>query len=419
MFAHFTYIHLLCHQIINDTPKINNHSKMKKFVLQKGLMVLMAVTMAITLLLTACSKDGDTIYQPDPDEPKISTEPLVTVIYGKDALGDRSYNDLIFSGVEKTAREYGLRTMQMSPTSYEEGLAYLQTMFQTVSATKNDTIRRLYIVCAAGYDEYIRQNAHVFAENPNADLLYLETPDPLPEGCGSTIYLPYYGAMYEAGALMPALKREALVIGSNPEDQTVAGAIKGFNDGFMTEYYSLYDPEEYAEEYSEEEIAEAFEKKISTVYLADHAGEGYNVADTTLIKRDGPRGLGLTSQMLRQAVTMMQKANSFRKLLIVAEPCYAECVVNLLDGIPGVLAMTGSSAQEQSWADNWNQSGNFWMCDRFTSNFVAAISEQPAITYRDLYLYCAQHTLGSHARIVNADHFGNLYHTGPAEFVRK
>jgi basic membrane protein A len=255
-------------------------SAVAAMLVMKGSMVLAAV-----MMLSACTKDGDTIYQPDSDEPKASTAPLVTVIYNADALGDRSYNDLIFAGVEKTAREHGLRTLQMSPTSYEEGLAYLQTMFQTVSATKADTVRRLYIVCAAGYDEYIRQNAHLFAENPNADLLYLETPDPLPEGCGSTIYLPYYGAMYEAGALMPALEREALVVGSNPEDQTVAGAIKGFNDGFTTEYYSLYDPEEYSdEEYSEEEIAEMYEKKISTVYLADHAGEGYNVADTTLIK---------------------------------------------------------------------------------------------------------------------------------------
>ena len=135
--------------------------------------------------------------------------------------------------------------------------------------------------------------------------------------------------------------------------------------------------------------------------------------------RDNPRGLGLTAQLLRQAVTMMQRDNSFRKLLFVAEPCYAECVVTSLEGIPGVLAMTGANAQEQSWADNWNQDGSFWMCDRFTSNFVAAIADQPAITYRDLYLYCAQRTLGSHARIVNADHFGNLYHTGPAEFIKK
>lgn len=27
--------------------------------------------------------------------------------------------------------------------------------------------------------------------------------------------------------------------------------------------------------------------------------------------------------------------------------------------------------------------------------------------------------VGSHARIVNAANFGNLYHTGPAEFIKK
>ena len=135
--------------------------------------------------------------------------------------------------------------------------------------------------------------------------------------------------------------------------------------------------------------------------------------------REKPHHQGVTAQLLREAVTTMQRNHGFRKLLIVAEPCYGESVVSDLDGIPGVLAMTGANAQEQSWADNWNPNGSFWMSDRFTQNFVTAITENPDITYRDLYLYCAQHTLGSHARVVNAAHFGNLYHTGPAEFLKK
>ncbi len=157
------------------------------------------IALLSVLMFAACTKDGDTIYQPDPDEPKASTAPLVTVIYGKDALGDRSqpdpdepkastaplvtviygkdalgdrsYNDLIYQGVEEAAAKYGLRTMQLSPTSYEEGRGYLQSMFQTVSQTLNDSVRRLFIVCAAGYDDYIRQNSHLFDSNPNADLL--------------------------------------------------------------------------------------------------------------------------------------------------------------------------------------------------------------------------------------------------------
>ncbi len=63
--------------------------------------------------------------------------------------------------------------------------------------------------------------------------------------------------------------------------------------------------------------------------------------------RDKAHHQGVTAQLLHETVTMMQHDKSFRKLLIVAEPCYAECVVSDLDGIPGVLAMTGANAQEQ------------------------------------------------------------------------
>jgi basic membrane protein A len=229
-----------------------------------------SIALAAVMMLAACTKEGDTIYEWDPNEPKASTKPLVTVIYGQDALGDRSYNDLIYQGVEEAAAKYGLRTMQLSPTSYEEGRGYLQTMFQTVK-NLNDSVRRLFIVCAAGYDDYIRQNSHLFDSNPNADLLYLETTEPLAGG-GSTLYLPYYGAMYEAGAILPVIDNLATLIVSNPEDQTVVGAAKGFSDGFLTDYYSL------------ENDWGAVEKKLKTLYLAEHTGEGYNIADSTALK---------------------------------------------------------------------------------------------------------------------------------------
>ena len=66
-------------------------SAVAAMLVMKGSMVLAAV-----MMLSACTKDGDTIYQWDPDEPTASTAPTVTVIYGKDALGDHSYNDLIY-----------------------------------------------------------------------------------------------------------------------------------------------------------------------------------------------------------------------------------------------------------------------------------------------------------------------------------
>ncbi len=225
------------------------------------------------LVLAACTNDADIIVLPDPSDPLPATAPLVTVIYDPDALGDKAYNDLIYQGVEKAAGRYGLRTMQLSPQNYQEGLAYIETMCTAVDLSREDTVRRLYIVAGTSYDAFLRQHSHVFDDVPSADLLYLETRKPL-ESKGSTFFMPYYGAMYEAGALMPLFCIKVAIIASNPEDETVAEAIRGFIDGYNTDYYApdtmQWGPNE--------------KKTLRTIYLAEHAGQGYNIADTTALK---------------------------------------------------------------------------------------------------------------------------------------
>ena len=57
------------------------------------------VLIYIICVLTSCTKDDEIIYVPDPTD-AASTSPMVTVVYSPDAMGDRSYNDLIYSGVE-------------------------------------------------------------------------------------------------------------------------------------------------------------------------------------------------------------------------------------------------------------------------------------------------------------------------------
>ena len=130
--------------------------------------------------------------------------------------------------------------------------------------------------------------------------------------------------------------------------------------------------------------------------------------------RDDYAGQGFTASMLRETAEQMQ----FRKLLIAAEPCYGERVIRAVEGLTGVLAMSGASAAEQSWADHWNNDARIWMCNRFSLNLVNCLTDNPQSSFRDIFLYCAQHTLGSHAKIVNAANFGNLFTTGPAEFIR-
>ena len=124
---------------------------------------------------------------------------------------------------------------------------------------------------------------------------------------------------------------------------------------------------------------------------------------------------GFSSDRLKDAAKDM----TFRKLFIVAEPCYGESVINGIKGIEGVLGMSGASESEQSWADNWNSSMLIWMCDRFTKNVVNFLSENTGENYNSLYNYTMENTLGSHTKIVNSSYFGNLYKETPDEFFVK
>ena len=148
-------------------------------------------------------------------------------------------------------------------------------------------------------------------------------------------------------------------------------------------------------------------------YWSGHGRSQSQGGADEFVWRDDYAGQGFTASMLRETAEQMQ----FRKLCIAAEPCYGERVIRAVEGTPGVLAMSGASAAEQSWADHWNNDARIWMCDRFSLNLVNCLTDNPQSNFRDIFLYCAQHTLGSHAKIVNAANYGNLFTTGPAEFI--
>jgi basic membrane protein A len=225
---------------------------------------------AAALLSVACTKDGDTIYKPDPNEETASTVPLVTVIYDANALGDRSYNDLIYEGVERTAQELGLRTMQQSPRTHEEGLQYLELMFRQME-TATDSVRRLFIVASPGYDDFIRSHNSRLEANPYADLLYLETSTPL-EGKGSTLFMSYYGAMYEAGRIQAmTVYPKVMLVGANRRTEAVTNAMKGYQDGFETGLKLL----------TESQTRRA---KLSLAWLDETGEGGFTIADSTAMK---------------------------------------------------------------------------------------------------------------------------------------
>jgi len=226
--------------------------------------------LASVLFIAGCGKEGNIIYLPDPNDEAASTAPLITVIYDADALGDNSYNDLIYEGVERTALELGLRTLQQSPRTYEDGLKYLELMFSQMEAA-SDTVRRLFIVTSPGYDDFIRKNNKRLEANPYADLLYLETRTPL-EGKGSTLFLTYYGAMYEGGRIEAAVeKTNALLIGANRQTPSITEALKGYSDGFEAGLKLLT-------------ASQASQNHLSSTYLDDKGAGGFSVADTTALR---------------------------------------------------------------------------------------------------------------------------------------
>lgn len=228
---------------------------------------VLAATLILGMVLTAaCTKEGDTIYETDPDD-HASTAPLVAVIYDPNALGDRGYNDLIYQGVENAAQKYGLRTMQLSPATESEGMTYLQMMFQTLTAPE-DTVRRLLIVAAVSYDDFLRKNNSRLDAFPHADLLYFETETPL-TGKGSTFYMPYYGAMYEAGSITPAEATDVLLVGANPLVKTVTDAMRGYTEGFQASPIAVEGQPE---------------KNLVTAWLSDEVSGGFSIADTTAIQ---------------------------------------------------------------------------------------------------------------------------------------
>ena len=131
-------------------------------------------------------------------------------------------------------------------------------------------------------------------------------------------------------------------------------------------------------------------------------------------------GHGMTDNLLAETLRTMATKQQFRQMLVCLEPCYSANMCEALEGIPGVLAICSAGTYEQSFADSWSNELGVWMCDRFSRNLIGHVTENPDGTYRDLYLYCAQHTLGSHVGIYNNEYFGNLYTTGPRDlFVKR
>ena len=132
---------------------------------------------------------------------------------------------------------------------------------------------------------------------------------------------------------------------------------------------------------------------------------------------------GFTTERMNATLSAMSSGENkrFRKMLIIAEPCYSASVLNVAqnENYKGVLAFTAANGSETSFADLYSVELKVWLSNRFTRNFTDKVVSDKTIVYADLYKYLVQNTIGSHVQMFNQSNFGNLYMNKPAEFFSR
>ncbi len=142
-------------------------------------------------------------------------------------------------------------------------------------------------------------------------------------------------------------------------------------------------------------------------------------------KQEQGKEKNFTTAMLYDTISSMYKAKSYRQLFLMVETCYALSVAQAItqttdghNGIPGVLALTASNAQEESMADVYNAKLRTYMTNRFTKNVLAFYEKLPDCTFAEVYENVAKNTTGSHVQIINASLFGILSKTSLNSFFQ-
>ncbi|MGQ1889683.1 C13 family peptidase [Thermophagus sp. OGC60D27] len=124
----------------------------------------------------------------------------------------------------------------------------------------------------------------------------------------------------------------------------------------------------------------------------------------------------LTSDYWETVFDAMNESDKYRLIFWTLEACYSGSVAeNILT--PGVLVMTGANAFETSKAYFYDSEIKSWLADKFAYSINKNISENPEITFNQLYEKCFIFVNGSHVSFYNYNNFGNIYDIRLSEFV--
>ena len=147
---------------------------------------------AVVLLLSvsSCSKDDS------PSGEQLDQSPIVVMLCSPNGPGDVNYEDRMLSAVERKAKEKGLRTYVISPSSRPSGKAEMLDYM----AKHKDGIKRLYVVLSPVYDRYVglEELAAALPADSTSQLLAIGPPSTLNI---HTAEINTYGLYYTAGVL--------------------------------------------------------------------------------------------------------------------------------------------------------------------------------------------------------------------------
>lgn len=127
--------------------------------------------------------------------------------------------------------------------------------------------------------------------------------------------------------------------------------------------------------------------------------------------------VGVTPEMMKNALSALHDKKGYRKLAAFVETCYSGSVFEGCTGFPGMIFYTAANPNETSKADLFNTDLGVWMSNRFTSTLIENLTDKSVISMRDLYNRLFINTVGSHVMVYNAENYGNLYNSSMDEFI--
>ena len=127
--------------------------------------------------------------------------------------------------------------------------------------------------------------------------------------------------------------------------------------------------------------------------------------------------LGFSKKDAKKMFEKMESRHTYRKMIWFVETCYAGSVMDIVDGYPGILAITASDEDETSKADIFNENLGVWMSNRFSNTLCEELTNNEDITIQRIYYKLFTNTIGSHVMIYNQERYGNLFKNTMKEYL--